>query len=185
LLGGPFEQAQIRDGRQIDKGATDGGDGDGVAMRSVARVQHGSVQRYPIGTSAAARCYHVDPATGRRQQIPQCRGTPMAEDRSIAAGQYGRDPMAVAGKTRVTDRVHATMQDVEATHRQPVIDGARVEADSKQLPSCHHPVLVPRQLCDLIIHPLFAPYTGVNNDRVGHGPRVRGRSRATQGAPVM
>src|SRR4051812_26579553 len=65
----------------------------------------------------------------------------MAEDGTVAAGQYGGKPASLATDARVTNGVDAAVHPMQPPSRDPAIDRVLAQPDFDQLPSTDDAVL--------------------------------------------
>src|SRR6185436_8667815 len=98
---------------------------DGSGLKGDSSVH---TKSYTLGPTCAAWNRDVDRTVGRLQKPPKPSGTAVADDRPFPAGEGGRHPPAVKGKSRMTNGVYAAVQTMQATLGYPPGDGTRAEA---------------------------------------------------------
>jgi hypothetical protein len=78
----------------------------------------------------------------------------------------------------MTDGVYATVDWVQTTTLQTVVDRVSSDVGIEELSPRHHSVLSSRQVRDeaIINRPMFARYIRVNFGRAGHSPRMTGKT---------
>ncbi len=65
----------------------------------------------------------------------------MTQQRAVATGEYGRQPMAPNGEAPMAERVNAAMQSVKPPRFDSPFDRARAETGSEKLAAGDHTML--------------------------------------------
>src|SRR5436305_2536557 len=110
----------------------------------------------------------------------------MADDRVIAAGEDTGNPATMLGDLWPTDCIDPTMQRIQATGPDPVVDRVAPISHREQLISRHDAVLVSRKLPRLPCHPnpLPPPVIGRLLNYSGHR-RVKSASAQSRPLPSL
>jgi hypothetical protein len=118
---------------EIEESPRDRRDGDPVANRAVVRIESARAVNSYAGTAVTSppeRC-HVDGGREGGHQPPQRGGASVAEDSSRAACEHSSERTPVTTHGRMPDRVHATMDPVQASDPDPMTDGLDIQAEVK------------------------------------------------------
>ncbi|HEY7255569.1 MAG TPA: hypothetical protein VH476_02700 [Solirubrobacterales bacterium] len=97
----------------------------------------------------------------------------MAEDRILSTGKYRGQPPPTRADHRMTDRVHAGVQTMEAISLQSNLDRLSVDPRVEQLASCHDAVLGFGKACDHRVDVPSAAYDSLS----GANAALAGRRR--------
>jgi hypothetical protein len=90
---------------------------------------------------------------GVRPHAPQRARRTVAENGTLAACEHGGEPPPLLGNPRMTDRIHAAVDQMQSPGRHTAIDHPRADPYLEQLKARHHPVLPRRQGRDQRIDP--------------------------------
>jgi hypothetical protein len=76
---------------------------------------------------------HVGTAAAIGGDSPQRRGGSVTQHGILPTCQHGRHPSSTAGQRAMSDRIHAAVEQVEATAGEAVLDRAAAEAEGEKL----------------------------------------------------
>jgi hypothetical protein len=194
---GVSQLAKGDDGREIEKRPGHRGAGNAVDIRSVGpgeRAVAVGVDSRRNAATAAGRG-HIDSVAGVISQSPERRSRAMGENRLRTARNHRRHSMAMGGEQRVTDRIDAYVNAMEATRGNPSSNGTLMPAQLNQLPQGYDSVLSRSQIGDPTLMPcplppptgrfrsIFDRFRPVGGGRFG-GDRGHAGSVACMGACV-
>jgi len=141
--------AELCDGKarsEVEQHARDRGDPDGIEGRHVQHVKRPDAV-YDDPRSPAARRRRNGDLGWRwraRAQPQRVRRRPVAQCRARAAGEHGRHVVGERRAPRMSDRVHAVVDAVQAAVLEPALDRVPVDARGNQLVPRHPAVLASR-----------------------------------------
>jgi hypothetical protein len=173
-----LELVRGEDASEIKKGHGRRGDRDAAFYREFAGLQIRTTgdERAPI--RACTRDCDFDGAGMVWTQTPEGRRRAMAQYGSRSACQDRRHPASLAGDGTVADRIDAALNAMKTPQAQPVLDGARTQAELYELQPRNHPVLtrgkggnrpIPAANLD------FSLYVNGNSTFVSHEATLRPR----------
>lgn len=129
LLKGALVGLLVDDLGQVEEGASNGGDRDSVYYGTVAWVYPAPMDDHAVFTSAAVG-QDFDRRAGANQS-PKGGGTAVAQQRTVTACKYGRQPVASHGQPSVANGVDTLMEQVEAAVLYPALNGPTGETRGK------------------------------------------------------
>ena len=115
---------------------------------------------------------HVDDTSIRRPDPPVRSRSMMAQDGARPSSKHGSHPPAFPRELVVSHRVHAAVNQMQATTSQPQLDRATMHAQVDQLRAGYHSMLVAGKCSDMAIRQTFVrlAITVMHKDTtVGHG----------------
>jgi hypothetical protein len=90
----------------------------------------------------------------------------MAQHRSLTSRENGSQPAPFHAQKAMSNRVHAAMDPVQLSPREPSLDWSSPNSHPYQLPTRNHPMLSRRQLSNGSIYSERSPFP---IDRMGKG----------------
>jgi hypothetical protein len=181
---GALERVWTEQAREVEEGARHRGDGQLAQLRDVVDRERTNPICLDAGEAVAspARDQDLRPRASRCSQSP-CRGRPaMAEHRGRPARQHGGHPRAVGRQQRMSDRVDAAVDAVQATRTHAVLRRARAQAGAGELGERHDAVLARGQPGDQRVRCAGSTTPGVADP--AHRPSVRAMASRRYGVSV-
>jgi hypothetical protein len=151
LLERPFKGIPANDPGEIEQGAGDAGDGNAlygspiVGVEFADEVDGDAAASEVIGSESG----YVNRLTSARPDPPQRRCALMAENGVRPTSKYGGQRPTRSRNDRVANRVHASVQTVQPTGPQPVLNCVPAESQLHELAMCDDPVLLTCQPGDV------------------------------------
>jgi hypothetical protein len=142
--------ARIRCRGQVEDGPRRRGHRDAAEFANVTPVE-GNEAMYAdarLRTAMPACDGDVDNVVHAREQAPEPRGAPVADDRPRPASEYGAELARTLGRSRISEQVNTAIKGVQPGGLEPAVDFVTRQADLQQLRAADDPTLPSGEIRD-------------------------------------